>query len=74
MFPFSISQSNVIHKEIYVKDFSGTTATMILTFGINVEYDLLYCVKEFPASDNSLYGSICLSCQSNFLLQISQLV
>ena len=36
LFPFllfSISHSNVIHREICVKDFSGTTAPMILKFG-----------------------------------------
>ena len=43
---FSISHSNVIHREICVKDFSGTTAPRILKFGTNVGYDLLYCVKE----------------------------
>ena len=43
---FSISLSNVIHREICVKDFSGTTALRILKFGTNVGYDLLYCVKR----------------------------
>ena len=45
-FLFSISHSNVIHREICVKDFSGTTVPRILTFGSNVGCDLLYCVKE----------------------------
>ena len=45
-FLFSISHSNVIHREICVKDFSGTTVPRILKFGTNVGYDLLYCVKE----------------------------
>ena len=45
-FHFSISHSSVIHREICVKDFSGTTATRILKFGTNVGCDLLYCVKE----------------------------
>ena len=46
-FPFSISHSNGIHvhREIRVKNFSGTTAPRILKFGTNVGYDL-YCVKE----------------------------
>ena len=35
-FLFSISHSNVIHREICVKDFSGTTAPKILKFGTNV--------------------------------------
>ena len=30
----------------FVKDFSGTTEPRILKFGINVEYSLLYCVRE----------------------------
>ena len=41
-FPFSISHSSVIHREICVKDFSGTAASRILKFGTNVGYDLLY--------------------------------
>ena len=35
-FFFSISHSNVIHREICVEDFSGTTAPRILKFGTNV--------------------------------------
>ena len=75
-FLFSISRSNVIHREICFKDFSATTASKILTFGINVGYDLLYCVKENhpPAVYHSLYLSIFLCLQSIFLLQISQLL
>ena len=48
----------------------------ILTFGTNVGYGLLYCVKENQphAAYHSLYLSIFLSLQSNFLLQISQLL
>ena len=46
MFPFFVSHSNVIHWEICVKDFSGTTVPRILKFGTNVGYDLLYCIKE----------------------------
>ena len=62
-FPLYISQSIIIHKEICVKDFSGTTMARILTFGTNVGYDLLYCVKENkpPAANHSLYLSIFLS-------------
>ena len=44
-FLFSISHSSVIHREICVKDFSGTSVPRILKFGTNVGYDL-YCVKE----------------------------
>ena len=43
-FHFSISHSN--HREICVKDFSGTTAPRSLKFGTNVGYDWLYCVQE----------------------------
>ena len=51
-FHFSISHSNVIDIGKFVsKDFPGTTVPRILKFGINVGYDLLYCVKENqPAS------------------------
>ena len=61
-FLFSIFHSSVIHREICVKDFTGTTAPRILKFGTNVEYDLLYCVKENQhAAYHSLYLSIFLS-------------
>ena len=65
IFPFSISHSNVIYREICVKDFSGTTASRILKFGTNVGYDLLYCVKEnqHSAAYHSFYLSIFLSLQ-----------
>ena len=58
-FPF-FHLSNVIHREICVKDFSGTTAPRILKFGTNVRYDLLYCVKEnqHAAAYHFLYLSI----------------
>ena len=48
IFPFFISHANVIHvhREICVKDFSGTTMPRILKFGTNIGYDLLYYVKE----------------------------
>ena len=48
----------------------------ILTFSTNVGYDLFYYVKENqpPAAFHSLYLSLFLSLQSNFLLQISQLL
>ena len=35
-FLFSISQSNVMYREICVKDFSITTAPRILKFGTNI--------------------------------------
>ena len=74
-FHFSISLSNVIHKKICVKDFSGTTSPKILKFGTNVGYVLLYRVRENqpPPIYHSLYLSFFLSLQSNFLWQISQL-
>ena len=66
LFPFllfSISHSNVIHREICVKDFSGTTAPRILKFGTNVAYDLLHCVRDNQPPDayHFLYLSIFLS-------------
>ena len=72
-FLFSTSHSNVIHREICVKDFSGTTAPRILKFGTNVANDLLYCVREnqHAAAYHTPYLSIFLSFQAKFLLQIS---
>ena len=72
----SISHSNVIHREICVKDFWGTTAPRILKFSTNIGYDLLYYVRENqpPAAYYFLYLSILLSLLSNFLLQISLLL
>ena len=59
-FLFPISHSNVIYRDICVKDFSGTTAPRILKFGTNVVYDLLYCVRENQpsAAYHFLYLSI----------------
>ena len=53
----------------FVKDFSGTTTPRILKFGTNVGYDKLYCIKENqpPPAYHSLYLSIFLSLQSDFL-------
>ena len=63
LFPFS--HANVKHREICVKDFSGTTVPRILKFGTNLGLDLLYCVKEnqHAAAYHSLYLSIFLSLQ-----------
>ena len=75
-FLFSISHSSVIHREIRVKDFSGTTAPGILKFGKNVGYDLLYCVKENQHAA-LIIPFICpffFSLQANFVLQISGLL
>ena len=68
-FIFSISHSNVIHREICVKDFSGTAAPRILKFGTNVGYDLLYCVKanQHAAAYHSPYLSIFSFSPSKFL-------
>ena len=55
---FSFSHSNVIHREICVKDFSGTTVPRILKFGTSVGYDLLYCVKENQHA-GAYYSLIC---------------
>ena len=45
-FHFSISHSNVMYREICVKDFSRTTAPRILKYGTTIGYDLLYCARE----------------------------
>ena len=47
---------------IFVKDFSATTATRILKFSTNIEYDLFYCVRENQHSHSchSLYLSLFL--------------
>ena len=68
IFLFSISHSHVIHREICVKDFSGTTAPRILKLGIHIGYDLLYCVKEnqHAAAYHSPYLCIFLSLQAKF--------
>ena len=65
LFPFlllSISHSNVIHRELFVKDSSGTTAPRILKFDTNVGYDLLHCIREHepPAAYHFFYLSIFL--------------
>ena len=73
---FSISHSNVIHREICVKDFSGTTVPRILKLGTNVGYNLSYCVKEnqHAAAYHYPHLSIFLSYKANFLLHIFQLL
>ena len=50
-----------------VKDFSGTTLPRILSFGPNIEYDLLYCVREnqHPHAYDSLHLYMFLSLQSH---------
>ena len=75
-FLFFISHANVIHREICVKDLSGTIVPRILKFETNIGHDLLYCVKENqpPPIYHSLYLSIFLSLQSNFLSQVSLLL
>ena len=40
-----ISHSNVMYREICVKNFTGTTSTGIFKFRTNIEYDLLYCAE-----------------------------
>ena len=46
IFLFSISHSNVIHREICIKDFSGTTVPRILKFDTNVGYNLFIVWKR----------------------------
>ena len=54
-----------MHMKICVKDSSGTTIPRNLKFGTNIEYDLLYCVREnqHPHAYHSLYLSNYLSLQ-----------
>ena len=58
-----ISHSNIMHREICVKSFSGTTAPRILKFDANIAYDYLYCVREnqHPDAYHFLYLSIFFS-------------
>ena len=42
---FTISYSNIMHRETCVKNFTWTTAPRILKFCTNIGYDYLYCVK-----------------------------
>ena len=55
----------------FIKDFSGTTAPMILKFGTNIGYDL-YCVRQnqHPHAYHSLYLSI-FSSPEHFVLMLS---
>ena len=74
IFPFfSISHSNVMHREICVKDFSGTTAAK--DFEICNKcwvWLIVFCKRESSSCCLSLpYLSIFLSLQANFMLQIS---
>ena len=52
------------------------TIHRIFKFGTTVGFDLLYCVKESqpPPAKLSLYLSIFLSLQLNFLSQVSRLL
>ena len=43
---FSISHSSLMHREICVKNFTGTTAPRISKFGTNIGYDHLYRVRK----------------------------
>ena len=57
---FSISRSSVMHREICVKDFSGTTAPRISKFGTHIGYDHLYHVRKNQNFYHSLYMSFFL--------------
>ena len=54
-----------VFKLFFVKNFSGTTEPRILKFGMNVGFNLLYCVRENqpPPAYHSHYLSIFLSLQ-----------
>ena len=47
-----------MHREICVKEFSGTIAPRLLKFGTNIGYGLLYSVKENLSAYHLLYLSI----------------
>ena len=68
-FHFSISHFNVRNREICVKDFSGTTVPRILIFGVNVGYDLFYCVKE----NQHAAAYHCLICPFSFFFLSKQI-
>ena len=57
-----------MHREICVKDFSGTTVLRILKFDRNIGYGFLCCVQEnqHPHADHCLYLSIFLFLQKMF--------
>ena len=63
LFPFSIRHLNVRHREICVKDFSGTKRPRILKVCTNIGFDLLYSVRDSQHSPayHSLYLTIFLS-------------
>ena len=65
LFPFFHLSLNVIHREICVKDFLGTTMSIILKFSTNIGYDMLYCVKENQPPD--AYHSLYCICPFFFL-------
>ena len=70
LFPFvSISHSNVIQREICVKDVSGNTVPRMFKSDANVRYVFLYCVKE-----NQPPPAYYLSLQSNLLSPISRIL
>ena len=58
-----------MHREISVKDFSGSTLPEILIFGTNIEYDLLDCAREnqHPHAYHLFYLSIFVSLQQHFI-------
>ena len=62
---FSIHLSNVVHREIWFKDFSGPFAPRVLKFGTNIGYSHLYYVREnqHPYAYHSIYLSIFLFLQ-----------
>ena len=61
-FIFSISHSNVVHMEVFIKDFPGIIASRIMKFGNNIGYDLLHCAREnqHPHAYLSLFFAIFL--------------
>ena len=77
LFPFFRSHSSIIHREICVKDFSGTVPYYLGFWNLvqMLGKFVVLCKRESACcSYHFLYLSIFLSLQSNFLLQISLLL
>ena len=56
----SVNMFMCVFVNVFVKDFSVTTALRISKFGTNVGYDLMFCVKEkeLAPAYHSLYLSV----------------
>ena len=68
---FQYHLAGVVHWEICVKGFSGTTAPMILKFDKNIGYDYLYGEQQnqHPHAYHFLYLASFLFLQYNFFVK-----